>query len=42
MERLLVIDDDIAICRTLQLHFSSDEKEVLVSHSAEEGFGVCE
>lgn len=41
-KRLLIIDDDIAICRTLQLHFSSDEKEVHISHSAEEGLSVCD
>ncbi len=34
---MLVIDDDTACCRTLQLHYSSRGFEVLTANSAEEG-----
>ena len=37
MSNILVIDDDVAICRTVQLHFSSEGHDVKVAHSAEEG-----
>ncbi len=39
--RLLVIDDDIAICRTLQLHLSNEKTEVITAHSAEDGLKIC-
>ena len=37
MSTLLIVDDDIAICRTLQLHYSSQSHEVLTAHSVADG-----
>ncbi len=37
MSKILIIDDDVAICRTLQLHFSSLSHLVITSHSVKEG-----
>lgn len=37
MSTLLIIDDDIAICRTLQLHYSSQSHTVITAHSVNEG-----
>jgi len=34
---ILVVDDDIAICRTLQLHLSSQGYQITTAHSVEEG-----
>lgn len=40
--QLLIIDDDAAICRTLQLHFTNEGHDVLIAHSAEDGLTACE
>jgi DNA-binding NtrC family response regulator len=37
MSTLLIVDDDTAICRTLQLHYSSQGHRVLVAHTASDG-----
>jgi len=37
MSKILVIDDDLASCRTLQLHFGSLGHNVTAAHSAEAG-----
>ncbi len=37
MKKILIIDDDIASCRTLELHFLSQEFEVQSKHNAEDG-----
>ena len=41
MSRLLIIDDDAASCRTLQLHFRSQGHEVHVAHNLEEGLAAA-
>lgn len=38
---VLIIDDDSAICRTLQLHFVANGKDVLIANSAEDGLDIC-
>jgi len=38
MSRILVIDDDVASCRTLQLHFQSQGHTVCLAHNLEDGF----
>ncbi len=35
--RILVVDDDVAICRTLELHLASEGYRVETAHSVEEG-----
>lgn len=37
MSTLLIVDDDVAICRTLQLHYTSQSHEVITAHSVAEG-----
>jgi DNA-binding NtrC family response regulator len=37
MSTLLIVDDDVAICRTLQLHYSSQSHEVITTHSVADG-----
>ena len=37
MSTLLIVDDDIAICRTLQLHFRSQGHQVITAHSVNDG-----
>ena len=37
MSQLLIIDDDVASCRTLQLHFRSQGHEVELAHNLEDG-----
>lgn len=37
MSKLLIVDDDVAICRTLQLHYSSQSHTVLTAHSVNDG-----
>ena len=37
MSTLLIVDDDVAICRTLQLHYSSQSHTVITAHSVNEG-----
>lgn len=40
MSTILIIDDDIASCRMLQMHFSSQGHQVKLAHSAEEGLNL--
>ena len=37
MSTLLIIDDDIAICRTLQLHYKSLSHDVITAHGVNDG-----
>ncbi|MES9947207.1 MAG: sigma-54 dependent transcriptional regulator [Candidatus Thiodiazotropha sp.] len=37
MARILIVDDDFAICRTLQLHLSGLGQSVEIAHSVDEG-----
>ena len=37
MSRILIVDDDVASCRTLQLHLRSQGHAVDIAHSVEEG-----
>lgn len=37
MSKILIIDDDVASCRTLQVHLRSQDHEVSLAHSVEEG-----
>ncbi|MRI32059.1 sigma-54-dependent Fis family transcriptional regulator [Endozoicomonas sp. OPT23] len=37
MSKILIIDDDLAICRTLQLHFQSEGFEVELAHNVDDG-----
>lgn len=37
MSTLLIVDDDVAICRTLQLHYSSQSHTVITAHSVNDG-----
>ncbi len=37
MSTLLIVDDDVAICRTLQLHYSSQSHRVITTHSVSNG-----
>ncbi len=37
MSTLLIVDDDEAICRTLQLHYSSQSHNVITAHSVDDG-----
>ena len=37
MSKILIIDDDLAICRTLQLHFQSEGFDVELAHNVDEG-----
>ena len=39
MRRVLVVDDDVASCRTLQLHYEQRGFKVATALSAREGFG---
>ena len=41
MSTILVVDDDLASCRTLQLHFRSQGHDVAVARSAEEGLATA-
>lgn len=40
MSNLLIIDDDIAICRTLQLHYSSMSHHVKIAHTVNDGLVI--
>ena len=40
--RILVVDDDQAICRTLQLHLQSQGHQVELAHNAEQGLHTAE
>jgi len=37
MSTLLIVDDDVAICRTLQLHYASQSHEVITANSVNDG-----
>ena len=37
MSNILIVDDDVAICRTLQLHFRSNGHQVHLAHSVDTG-----
>lgn len=37
MSKILIIDDDLASCRTLQLHFQSQSHQVELAHSVAQG-----
>lgn len=37
MNQILIIDDDVASCRTLEMHFSSQGYEVHTAHSVKQG-----
>lgn len=37
MAKILIVDDDVASCRTLELHLSGQSHQVMLAHSAEEG-----
>ena len=37
MSTLLIVDDDVAICRTLQLHYNSQSHRVITAHTVNEG-----
>ena len=38
-KRVLVVDDDVGICRTLQLHLTGNGYDIDVAHSVEQGLG---
>ena len=40
MSKILIIDDDIASCRMLQMHFNSQGHEVQLTHSVEESLSL--
>ncbi|HFC53676.1 MAG TPA: sigma-54-dependent Fis family transcriptional regulator [Gammaproteobacteria bacterium] len=42
MSTILIVDDDTASCRTLQLHFRSQGHETVIGHSVDEGLRRCE
>ncbi len=37
MKKILIIDDDVASCRTLQLHFLTQDYEVEMTHNVDDG-----
>ncbi len=37
MSKILIVDDDIASCRTLQLHLQSQGHDVAIAHSVDDG-----
>jgi len=37
MSKILIIDDDIASCRTLQVHLRSQDHDISLAHSVDEG-----
>jgi len=40
MSKILIIDDDIASCRMLQMHFNSQGHEIQLAHSVEDGLNL--
>lgn len=42
MSKILIVDDDIASSRTLQLHLNSEEQQVKLSASVDEGLEIAE
>ena len=41
MSNILIVDDDAASCRTLQLHLRGQGNEVSIAHSVDEGLEGC-
>jgi len=41
-QRILIVDDDIASCRTLQLHLNSQDHLIALAHSVDEGLEVAQ
>lgn len=41
MSKILIIDDDVASCRTLQLHLRSQSHEAVPAHSVDEGLTLA-
>ena len=41
MKKILIVDDDIAICRTLELHFTYQDFEVQSVHDVESGLSTA-
>lgn len=41
MKKILIIDDDIASCRTLQLHFLSQDYAVEIAHNVDDGLATA-
>jgi DNA-binding NtrC family response regulator len=41
MKKILIVDDDIAICRTLELHFTYQDFEVQSAHDVESGLSTA-
>jgi DNA-binding NtrC family response regulator len=41
MSHILIIDDDVASCRTLELHFRSQDHDVRVAHSVDAGLAAA-
>lgn len=37
MSVILIVDDDVAICRTMELHFCSQKHRVIIKHSVNDG-----
>ncbi len=42
MSKILIVDDDVASCRTLQLHLRSQGHEVAMGHSVDEGLEAAD
>ncbi|HCX88576.1 MAG TPA: sigma-54-dependent Fis family transcriptional regulator, partial [Gammaproteobacteria bacterium] len=42
MTKILIIDDDLASCRTLQLHFRAAGHEVRIAHDADAGLAAAD
>jgi len=40
MSEILIVDDDVASCRTLQLRFQSQGHRARLAHSVEEGLAA--
>jgi len=41
MNKVLIVDDDIAICKTLQMHFRQENFEVELAHNANDGINIA-
>ncbi len=37
MSKILIVDDDVASCRTLQVHLRSQDNDVEIAHSVDQG-----
>ncbi len=42
MSKILIVDDDVASCRTLQLHLRSQGHETIIAHSVNDGLEKAE